>query len=81
MPQVFSGLHVTKMDLEAKKYSSGEHEKGKVLTAANEGDVAELLTLKNQGTDIFCADYDKRTALHLAAAEGHDEVVKAATKG
>lgn len=74
--EVFSGLHVTKMDLSAKKYSSEEHEKGKVLTAATEGDVAELLTMKNQGTDIFCSDYDGRTALHLAAAEGHDEVVK-----
>ena len=29
-----------------------------------------------QGNDLQCADYDKRTALHLAAAEGHAEVVR-----
>ncbi len=31
--------------------------------------------LKN-GTDVNSADYDFRTALHIAAAEGHGEVVK-----
>lgn len=29
-----------------------------------------------QGTDMQMADYDKRTALHLAASEGHADVVK-----
>ena len=29
-----------------------------------------------QGTDMQMADYDKRTALHLAASEGHIDVIK-----
>lgn len=29
-----------------------------------------------QGCDLQTADYDKRTALHLAACEGHVEVVQ-----
>lgn len=29
-----------------------------------------------QGVDLSLFDYDRRTALHLAASEGHAEVVK-----
>lgn len=28
-----------------------------------------------QGCDLEMADYDKRTALHLAASEGHPDVI------
>ena len=47
-----------------------------LLFAAYEGDLSEIRRLKTQGFDILMADYDKRTALHLAASEGKYDVVK-----
>jgi adenylate kinase len=47
------------------------------ITAASEGDVAEVKMLLRMGDiDINQCDYDKRTALHLAAGEGHIDVVQ-----
>jgi len=44
--------------------------------AAASGDIVELRHLVGQGLSIDQGDYDKRTALHLAASEGLLEVVK-----
>ena len=44
--------------------------------AASEGDVRGVQRLILQGADPEDADYDGRTALHLAAAEGREEVVR-----
>lgn len=44
--------------------------------AAHCGDFARLSSLVQQGLDINESDYDKRTALHLAASEGKLDVVK-----
>lgn len=38
--------------------------------------MAELIAMNNSGADLFNCDYDQRTALHLAASEGHPEAVK-----
>ena len=43
----------------------------KLLYAAYEGDTTELQRLLAQGFEVNGADYDARTALHLASAEGH----------
>jgi lysophospholipase len=40
-------------------------------SAAALGDVEVLAALVQQGVDVDLADYDGRTALHLAASEGH----------
>eukprot|EP00667_Euglena_gracilis_P001774 EG_transcript_1773 len=43
---------------------------------AHEGDLAALRQLHAEGLDLGVADYDGRTALHLAAAGGHLAVVR-----
>lgn len=40
------------------------------------GDITELQRSLANGTDVNAADYDSRTALHLAASEGRVDVVK-----
>ena len=47
-----------------------------LLFAAVAGDIAALQRLHLQDVDMSAADYDGRTALHLAAAEGHKECVR-----
>lgn len=53
-----------------------------LIKAAAEGDIDEVRILlkvveKNVKLDVNKGDYDKRTALHLAAGEGHCDIVKA----
>ncbi|MBN3313375.1 GLSL Glutaminase, partial [Atractosteus spatula] len=47
-----------------------------VLLAAYRGDVRSLRRYFLSGADINCIDYDGRSALHVAASEGHTEVIK-----
>ncbi|CAD6195319.1 unnamed protein product [Caenorhabditis auriculariae] len=47
-----------------------------VFHVARAGDLAALRRLYMQGEDLNLADYDKRTALHIAAAEGFEPMVK-----
>ena len=48
-----------------------------LISAASEGDIEEVKTLLQMGDiDINKGDYDKRTALHLAAGEGHYETIE-----
>jgi len=44
--------------------------------AAASSDITALRGLVDAGTDVNAGDYDKRTAIHLAASEGLTEVVK-----
>jgi len=46
-----------------------------VIEAAASGDVSALRTLLESGVDLMQGDYDKRTAIHLAASEGFEDVV------
>lgn len=47
-----------------------------LIWAASIGDISEVRRSIALGADINKGDYDKRTALHLAAAEGQDNIVK-----
>ena len=47
-----------------------------MLTAASSGDLGTVQALLARGADVDKADYDKRTALHLAASDGRVEVVQ-----
>lgn len=46
-----------------------------MCSAAGLGDVAALRRMIESGADVNAGDYDGRTALHLAAAEGQSEAV------
>ncbi len=47
-----------------------------LIWAASLGDLSAVRRLVAQGVALDQADYDRRTALHLAAAEGHGDVVR-----
>ncbi|KAH9330207.1 hypothetical protein KI387_002315, partial [Taxus chinensis] len=46
-----------------------------LLYLANKGDVAGIQALLDAGVDVNSADFDSRTALHVAACEGRKDVV------
>ena len=48
----------------------------RLLFAAAENDIDELIKLSASGEDLTHGDYDKRTACHLAASNGHVEALK-----
>ena len=48
----------------------------KMCKAAAKGDLAAIRMLVGKGASVNACDYDSRSALHLAAAEGHVDVVQ-----
>lgn len=46
------------------------------LWAASKGDVRTLMRLNQEQFDLSAGDYDDRTPMHLAAAEGHADVIE-----
>lgn len=59
-----------------KKYETKTQEVISLIFAASAGDLDEIRRLHSIGLDLNQADYDGRTALHLAAAENQIAVVK-----
>ncbi len=53
-----------------------EEEVGTLLYYASKGNVQIIKHMLDNGTAVDAADYDGRTALHLAASEGHVAAVK-----
>ena len=49
---------------------------GEPIWAASKGDQGAIHRLIVRGFDQDAGDYDKRTPLHLAAAEGHEHIVQ-----
>jgi len=49
--------------------------RNRAIWAASSGDIWTLRQLSESGLDLNLGDYDHRTPLHIAAAEGHLEVV------
>jgi len=74
--EVFSGLSQTKLNPTERHDAVKQAVLGELLFAASQGDVHALKAQANAGVDMFQSDYDQRTALHLAASEGHVDAVK-----
>jgi hyperpolarization activated cyclic nucleotide-gated potassium channel 4 len=47
-----------------------------LITAAAKGDEVEVVSLIADGADVDCADYDSRTPMHLACANGRADIVR-----
>jgi len=47
-----------------------------LCNAARKGDISALRGLRQHGADYNCADYDQRTPLHVACAEGNYAIVE-----
>ncbi len=65
-----------KINPRKRRYETRTHQIVNLIYAASYGDLDEIKRLEALGMDLGGADYDGRTALHLAAAENKVEVVK-----
>ena len=48
----------------------------KLCLLASEGKLEDLRTIAMQGKNLTIGDYDGRTAIHLAASNGHKKIVE-----
>lgn len=67
---------VNKQDPRRHKYETKGLNIVSLLFSAAAGDVTAMRRYKLSGVDMTQTDYDSRTALHLASAEGHFECVE-----
>lgn len=66
----------TKIDPRRKRADLRENEVTSVMYAAQAGALSTLQRYKMSGMDLSVCNYDGRTPLHVAAAEGHYNVVE-----
>ena len=74
--EVFSGLNREKIDPSKREFWTKQVEINNLLHAASFDDAKALTQMLNSGLNLYLADYDHRTALHLAACEGHLNAVR-----
>ncbi|XP_073470025.1 glutaminase liver isoform, mitochondrial isoform X1 [Aquarana catesbeiana] len=72
---------VRKLDPRKEKSEKQQKTVVNLLFAAYSGDVSAMRRFALSAMDMEQKDYDSRTALHVAAAEGHLEVVKFLIEG
>jgi glutaminase len=60
--------------------TTSKHQQYELLTtflyACMEGDINTIKRMITSGYNMNTGDYDKRTGLHIAAAEGHYDIVQ-----
>lgn len=67
------GAHIPLIELDINQ--TGESNTDAIYAAAN-GNLFRMIAICATGESITNADYDGRTALHLAASNGHDSIIK-----
>ena len=67
---------IRKKDPREIQYLSTARQISSVIYAASKGDLTSLTRAALRGRDMNGADYDRRRALHVAAADGHLEICK-----
>jgi len=73
--EVFGGLSRKKIDPTQQKNAAQHAALSAVLFAASCGDGGALASHHHAGLNMYEGDYDARTPFHLAAAEGHVDVL------
>eukprot|EP00041_Stephanoeca_diplocostata_P021888 m.516984 g.516984 ORF g.516984 m.516984 type:complete len:678 (-) comp21934_c0_seq4:2104-4137(-) len=73
----FQGITGDKIDPTQSKLFYDTQARFSFMTAASAGDVSTLsMLVESRACDVNVADYDHRTAMHLASADGHSEAVQ-----
>jgi glutaminase len=75
---IFNNINVNiALDVDRDGDGDATHLSYKFILAASTGDLDTITNLvEKEKVDVNISDYDKRSALHLAAAEGYSDVVK-----
>ena len=68
--------HTSKKDPRISRVQTKAESVNELIWAASKGDVGAIQRMDVRGIPLGGADYDGRTALHLAAAEGRTELVR-----
>jgi len=73
---LISGVCPPDLPRSSHKPPSSNEKVGQIIDYANAPNLSGLQKLKKEGYNLSVGDYDKRTALHIAASEDHVEVVR-----
>ena len=74
--EIFNGMGRMKMHPTQSKTAIRQKALGQIVFAASVGDISSLVMLRRSGLNLYRCDYDRRTAVHLAAAEGNVDVLR-----
>lgn len=73
---VYDTLVRLKLDPTLHNFSSKDDHTADLLFAASKDDAISIIKVLSLGVDVNACDYDRRSALHVAAAEGHVRIMK-----
>ena len=69
-------LHTDKIDPRRRKEESKEQQVTSLMYATGAGSLSSVQRYLMAGVDLGQCNYDGRTPLHVAAAEGHQDIVE-----
>ena len=69
-------FHTDKTDPRRRQQESKEFQNTSLMYATEAGSLSSIQRYLMAGVDLGQCNYDRRTPLHVAAAEGHHDVVE-----